>query len=235
MALSALSLAKPELVRGRSNVLAYSAASGGVARTVTSPTLVGVYDPSGALLTSAAPPVLTVNGTRGLLITWTPDAGWALSEDYRFDLTFAVAGVTEMASLYFDLVRSSLECPVDDSVLAELEPDLPRWLAARGAADARSFIQMAWDDIVARIRSTGFRPALVTDRHAFGRACAHRALSLLTQTLIQQPQDKWDRKRELHAAEYDTAWGSLGTLKFSVDPEIPTVQRERTALPYFRI
>jgi len=226
------------MVRGRENVLTNLAASGGVARKVSAVTLLGIFDGIGGVIASATPPVVApVADEPGFTVTWTPDAGLLLAEDYRFelDVTLEATGRVERIPVFFDLVRVSLECPVSTEALVLLEPDVPRWLAARQLPDARGFIQMAWDDVVARIRAAGFRPALVTDRHAFSRACAHRALVLILQTLIQTPGDKYDRKHEIHAAEYDTAWGAIGTIRFTADPERLNPMQERTALPRFRL
>lgn len=201
---------KLEVVRGLASVITYWPRVAGELVTAAAPTCV-VYDPTGAQL---ATPAATVGADRQVTFTWTPAAELPCAEDYRYELAYTAGGVAKTDAVYFDLVRVGLACPIDDNQLEAVEPDLQKWLQARSMASAQRFIVRAWDDILGRIRSAGYRPGLLTDRHAFARAATERALVHVLTSLMRVPDDVWNRKRDIHQADYEAAWAALGSLKF---------------------
>lgn len=224
---------KLEVVRGAATKIAVVPRAGGERLEATNPAVVGIYDSGGSAIAGHGA-TATIGPEGSVVVSWTPDAALTLGEDLRLALSYDADGLSRTEEVWFDLVRISLACPVDDLVLASIEPDVPKWLAARGLPDASGVILAAWEDVVARIRAAGSRPALITDRHAFTRAAAHRALVLLSATLIQAPGDKYDRKREIHEQEWDRAWGTIGAIRFAPD-ENPVAKPGRAALPRFHI
>lgn len=214
---------KLEVVRGLASTITYWPRVGGELVTPTSPTAT-LYDPSGAQLAS---PAATVEQNGRITFPWTPAASLACVEDYRYEVTFTSGGVSRIDAVYFDLVRVSLACPVTDNQLEAVEPDLQKWLSARSMPSAQRFILRAWDDILGRIRAAGYRPGLLTDRHAFTRAATERALAYMMASLMRAPDDVWSRKRDLHQEDYEAAWAAIGTLKFE-SPAAPGPAQKRT-------
>lgn len=221
---------KLELVRGLEARVVYWPRSDGKLVTAAAPTVV-VYDRGGAQL---AAPAAAVQANGSITFDWTPAADLTCAEDYRYEIGFTVGGRARKDVVYFDVVRVSLACPIDQSQLEAIEPDLPKWIAARSIPDASRWIVRAWDDIVGRIRAAGFRPALITDRHVFARAATELALVKVCTTLIRQTDDVWDRKRDLHQEDYEAAWASLGALKFESPDQPGPVEKRTVAQPRFR-
>jgi len=214
---------KLEVVRGIASTISFWPRAAGELLDVTSPTVI-VYDPSGAVLDA---PVAAVQTDKRVTFEWSPSAALACAEDYRYEVEYLIGTDSFVDVVYFDLVRVSLKCPIDDNHLEAEEPDLQKWLQARQLPSAKRWIVSAWDDIVGRIRTAGYRPSLITDRHAFTRAATELSLVKVLTTLIRQPNDVWDRKRELHQEAYVAAWGSVGTIKFE-DVAAPGPASKRT-------
>ncbi len=222
---------KLEVIRGAAAVtLTYWPRGDGKLLAATSPTA-KVFDPSSVQL---ATPSATVQSDGSIIFSWTPGAALQLAEDYRYEVTFSVGGVVRSDVVYFDLVRMPLSCPVDQNLLEAIEPDLPKWLAGRNITDASRYIARAWDEIVARIRAAGYRPALVTDRFAFVGAGVELALVKVLTSCIRQPGDLWDRKREIHADDYEAAWSAIGAIKFEDELQPGPVEKRTIAQPHFR-
>jgi hypothetical protein len=224
------SRSKLELVRGLAATVAYWPRVDGQLVAAAAP-VVRVYDPAGALL---AEPAAAVQPNKSVTFDWTPPATADLAEDYRYEIDYTVGGKPRKDVVYLDVCRVSLACPIDQNQLEALEPDLPKWLAARNISDAQRWIVRAWDDILGRIRAAGFRPALVTDRHVFAAAATELALVKVLTTLIRQPDDLWDRKRELHEDDYEAAWAAIGALKFESPDRPGPVAKRTVAQPRFR-
>lgn len=210
------SLRKKEIVRGIANTLAYWPRIEGKLVTATSPT-VTIYDPGGASITS---PAAAVGVDEGITFSWTPAATLAFDEDYYFEVTFTDdASKVRKDKEYFDLVRIPLHCPIDQNYLEMLEPKLRTWLDGNGLGTsddaAQRFIIIAWDDIVSRIRAAGFRPALITDRYAFARAAAFRAIMRILETQVRTGNsDHWKDKIDRYTKYYEEAWAGIGKVKF---------------------
>jgi hypothetical protein len=198
---------KLEVVRELASTIVYWPRDEGRLLVATAPS-VAIYDPA---LSQIATPAAAVQPNKSIQFSWTPEATRQLAEDYRYEVTFTAGGAVRKDVVYFDLVRVALACPVDQNQLEAIEPDLPKWLAARSIADASRWIVRAWDDVVGRIRAAGYRPALITDRSPLAATVA--LVKVLT-SLIRQTDDVWDRKRDLHQEDYEAAWAAIGALKF---------------------
>lgn len=223
---------KLEVVRGISNRVRYTPRLDGAQVEATAPALRLIAGPEGG---SVEPNLPAVTATEGVLhFDWTPGAALALDEDYRFEIRWTdTDNQVHDDVVYFDVVRVPLTCPVDDALLEAREPLLPKHLAALGLATAQQFIQTAWSHVVAKIRGMGFRPSLVTDRHAFTEPAVALALEHLMVALVRSPGDLYDRKAAIYRATQDAAWGAVGRVKFADDSG--AVAGDASALPRFRI
>jgi hypothetical protein len=209
-------LAKLELVRGIANPVTYRPSVDGLSVAATSATVRSVRGPAEETYTA---PAATVSGD-SVSFSFMPPAACGLAEDYSFEIEWAAGGVSYVDLVYFDVVRVPLLCPVTQADLEKLEPDVPKWLKARDIFDAQQWISAAWDDVVSKIRAAGKRPALATDRHVFARPTVHLAISLLCETLVRQPGDLWEGKRDWHAARYEATWAGIGSIRFDDERQI---------------
>jgi hypothetical protein len=144
---------------------------------------------------------------------------YQLFEDYIVDwqvrFVDALSGETFFNDRqFFDVVRTKLYCTVDDNNLQSYYPDLPLAIQALGVTDTKRWINLAWSQILERVRSGGHRPSLVVDNSRFFNPALHLSLSLVADALSREPDDLWGKRADKHSKRYDEAWNGMGQLKY---------------------
>jgi hypothetical protein len=195
-----------------------------------------VFDMSGAALPGVESS-LTVNSDGSCTFLLTLVAAQYPAEDYFYDCAFvAPDGLTYYDRIYFDVCIVPLPCPIDTNSLVAIEPSIQKYMTAAGRTDAQEFVDMAWDELLQRIRGQGYRPALVTDRQAFVAPAIRLALEYAFQSCIREAGDKYQVSRDFWKEKAKEAWAALGRLKFEDTLQLgPAVGARTLAQPKFRI
>ena len=171
--------------------------------TPTSAT-VTLYSPGGAVLVAATS--ATVSGSE---LTYTLDASdegtWVLDEGYTARWDYTIASVDRVQEHLFDVVLRPLlaNIPVTVDDLKNADPSIDAMLSqsAQSTDAHQRYIQSAWVDVYAWIKSKGRRPWLIADSRVLYRVTKARALELLCRSSMMSPGDKYGFLAEVYEKE----------------------------------
>ena len=167
--------------------------------TPTSAT-VTLYSPGGAVLVAATA------ATVGSELTYTLDASdegtWVLDEGYTARWDYTIASVARVQEHLFDVVLRPIlaNIPVTVDDLKNADPSIDAMLSQSSqSTDAHQrYIQSAWVDVYAWIKSKGRRPWLIADSRVLYRVTKARALELLCRSSMMSPGDKYGFLAEVY-------------------------------------
>lgn len=225
---------KQELVRGIAGRIVLWPRVAGRLLAASAPAVLKLLDPSGESLGLDPLPVATVEQDGSIAFTWTPGASLELAEDYHALVAYEADGRIYRDLVYCDVVLVPLACPIDQKVLEARDPRVTRFAAQLPPDTIPAAIGAAWGDVVGRVRSAGYRPALLTDRARFFEPAVRLSLANVMMVATKEPGDTWDKARELYSKAFDEAWASLGPLKFASAEDTAPVMK-RSLQPLFRI
>ena len=209
---------RAEVALGLSDSLTYYARRDGAPETVSAVT-VRVLSPSGeVLVASTSSGVTTSTNAITFTQTWLSTV-YQLWEDYVLELSWTGGGLARSDRMFFDVVKSKLQCPLELNQVQELYPDIASHLAAVGESDCSKAIKRAWSIMLDRIRSGRNRPSLILDRARLVNPALQLATSIVCGWLTRETDDIWDKRCERHLKSYETLMAGLGELKYDKDED----------------
>jgi hypothetical protein len=147
-------------------------------------------------------------------LSYTLDASntgiWVARDGYRAKWNWVSGGVARSTTTTFEVVHQPLvyNCPVtQEDVLKAYQP-LAEALTQEGETAttvAQKYINMAWQDVLAWVRSKGKRPSLTTGKEGFYLPTYYRALVLLMRAHRESGNDTWDAALQDALKDYETA------------------------------
>lgn len=202
---------------------------------------VKVLSQAGAVLVAEQATVPGANGRLTFSQPW-PEATYPLGEDYVVVWGYTVSGVAYSERMFFDVVRSKLQCQISHTDLLDTYPDLEDSYSgiatalADGDAETTSarFIRKAWADILGRIRAGGNRPSLLLDVRRLTNAAIELALHYAAQALEKEPGDLWNGRKVDHRANYEREWSQLGQFKYDFNEDGLADNEEETRVNRIR-
>lgn len=180
---------------------------------------VTITDPGGTQ--KVARVAVTTTAATGKLAysrTWEATS-FELWEDFVALFEWQEAAVVKTDRLYFDVVRTKLECLIDERMVLEQYPDAESHLVALGITDAQRFIKRAWSVMLDRIRTGKNRPSLILDRARLVNPGIEAATARMCRALAKETGDIWHERMIHHFKEYNQLIASLGDLKYDKDED----------------
>lgn len=179
---------------------------------------VTIYDPGGSTKVARVAVTTTTSGKLVYTRTWESPT-FELWEDYVALFEWQESGVTRTDRLFFDVVRSKLECLIDESDMLEQYPDAADHLAALNITDPTRFIKRAWSVMLDRIRSGKNRPSLILDRARLVNPALEGATARMCRALSKETGDIWHERMTHHFREYNALIAGLGDIKYDKDED----------------
>lgn len=209
---------RAEVIQGTAlDTVVYYAYDAGVDSVIASAT-VRILDPGGTVKVNTTTADVFGNAIN-LTQAW-PAAAYEFWEDYVFEVTWVDSnGTTFSDRMYFDVVRTKLQCVIADEHLLDVYPDLHSHLASIGETSALKALRRGWSMLLDRIRAGRNRPSLILDRARLVNPALQAALYFACASLAREVGDLWDKRADEHMKLYEKFAGGLGELKYDRDED----------------